>query len=625
MLIPMGFCCLYSKSYICIVSNFSRVVSYLRPYRSLAVLNFIFNAFSALFSLFSVVMVIPLLQLIFNQVPEVTEKPILTVNANSILQFIKYTLSEEKRLHGPATALFEVCIAIIVVIFFKNFFRYMALRVLSPIRTGVMRDIRDAVFDKLLSLPLSYYSNERKGDIITRMTDDIRGIEMGILSMLEVTISEPLNIILSLGWMVMISVKLTLFVLVMLAVIGVLIGRIGKTLKRQSLNIQDTVSRVISIVEESVSGLRIIQAFGAEGYKRKQFHENNRTLYEQGNSINRRYELSSPLTETLAIGVFSLVLWFGGGLVLGGELEAATFIGFIAMFSLLIQPAKSFSTAFYKINIGLASSQRIFEILDAENAITELPDAKAAPHFSSAIEYRNVTLAYRSNPERDVLKGVSLRVDKGKMIALVGQSGAGKTTLVDLLPRFYDVKSGEILIDGQDIRQIRIADLRGLFGIVSQEPILFNDTVYNNIVFGKEGISQQAIEDAARIANAHDFIVRLPDGYQTVIGDRGGKLSGGERQRLTIARAVLKDPPILILDEATSSLDSESEKLVQDALSKLMKGRTTIVIAHRLSTIQNADEIIVMNDGRIAERGSHSSLISSGGIYSKLVELQAFE
>jgi subfamily B ATP-binding cassette protein MsbA len=591
----------------------------------LAGLNFVFNVVSALFSLFSVVMVIPLLQLIFNQVPDVTDKPKLTANANSILQYIKYVLSTEKRLHGPAQALLEVCIAIIVIIFLKNFFRYLALRVLSPIRTGVMRDLRNELFGKLLSLPLSYYSNERKGDLITRMTDDIRAIDGWIFSMLEVIISEPVNIILSLAWMLMLSVKLTVFVFIMLGVVGVLIGSLGKTLKRQSMNIQETIGRFMSIVEESISGLRIVQAFGAERYKMRQFEETNSVHYEQGNMINRRYELSSPLTEFLAIAVFSLVLWFGGGLVLRGEMEAATFIGYIAMFSLLIQPAKSFSTAFYKINIGLASSERVFEILDAENTIVEAQDAKAIDGFKESIEYRNVIFHYKANTERQILKGINLRIEKGKIIALVGQSGAGKTTLVDLLPRFYDVSGGEILIDGRDIRQSKIADLRGLFGIVSQEPILFNDTVKSNILFGKEGISMAEIEDAARVANAHEFISRLPQGYDTIIGDRGGRLSGGERQRLTIARAVLKDPPVLILDEATSSLDSESEKLVQDALSKLMKGRTTVVIAHRLSTIQNADEIIVMSEGRIAERGTHNSLINEGGIYSKLVELQAFE
>ena len=599
-------------------------MGYLRPYHSLALSNFLFNILSAVFSLFSVVMIIPLLQLIFNQVPEVTEQPIWSVNANAILQYIKWWLSTEKRIHGPSAALLAVCVAIIIIIFLKNFFRYMALRVLSPIRTGVMRDLRNALFDKLLSLPLSYYSDERKGDLITRMTDDIRAVAGGIISMLEVTVSEPINIILSLGWMLMLSVKLTLFVLVMLAVIGILIGSVGKTLKRQSLNIQETVGRVISTVEETVSGLRIVQAFGAEGHQRGQFQDTNQRLYEQGNTINRRFELSSPLTEFLAIAVFSLVLWYGGGVVLKGEMEAATFIGFIAMFSLLIQPAKSFSTAFYKINIGLASSQRVFEILDAPNTVIEAPNAIAKNSFDHSIAYENVSFQYRNNKDRSILQGIDLSIEKGKIIAIVGQSGAGKTTLVDLLPRFYDVASGSICIDGQDIRELKIASLRGLFGIVSQEPILFNDTVRNNITFGKQGATQEQIENAAKVANAHDYISRLPQGYDTMIGDRGGKLSGGERQRLTIARAVLKNPPILILDEATSSLDSESEKLVQDALTKLMQNRTTIVIAHRLSTIQNADEIIVMHEGKITQRGKHNSLMQEEGMYRKLVELQEF-
>jgi ABC-type multidrug transport system fused ATPase/permease subunit len=595
------------------------------PYRLLAALNFFFNGLSVVFSLFSIVMVIPLLQLIFNLVPDVTTRPVLTVNAKSLLEYIKYLLSMDKRVHGPIHALIAVCGAIILVFFFKNLFRYLALRVLSPIRTGVMRDIRNDMFAKLLTLPLSYYSGERKGDLMSRMTDDIRAVEQGIFSMLEDVIIQPLTIVLFLVWMLMLNASLTLFALLMLGIVGLVIGGVGKTLKRQSLNIQETVGRAMSIVEESVSGLRIIQGFSAEGYKQRQFRETNQVLYEQGNRINKKFELSSPLTEFLAIAVFSSVLWFGGGLVIRGEMEAANFIQLILTFALLIQPAKSFSTAFYKIRIGLASSERIFEILDAENTIRETADAKPMKSFKESIEYKNVSFSYKSSGHREILKGINLRVEKGKMIALVGQSGAGKTTLVDLLPRFYDVLSGEIVIDGQDIRQASLTDLRGLFGIVSQEPILFNDTVLNNIVFGKENISHEQIEQAARVANAHDFISRLPQGYDTVIGDRGGKLSGGERQRLTIARAVLKDPPILILDEATSSLDSESEKLVQDALAKLMKDRTTIVIAHRLSTIQTADEIIVMSEGKIAERGIHSSLMQQAGIYSKLVELQAFD
>lgn len=607
------------------MSNFSRIVRYLKPYRSLAVLNFIFNALSSVFSLFSIVMVIPLLQLIFNQVPDVTERPSVGVNAKSLLEYVKYLLSTEKRMHGAESALIYVCGAIVVVFFLKNLFRYLALRVLSPIRTGVMHDIRSDIFSKLLTLPLSYYAGERKGDLMSRMTDDVRGIEQGIFSMLEDAVIQPLTILMFLSWMLMLNAQLTLFALGMLGVIGVVIGSVSKTLKGKSQYIQETLGHAMSTVEESISGLRIIQGFGAEDYQRKKFGETNRLLYRQGNSINRRFELSSPLTEFLAICVFSLVLWFGGRIVVNGGMDAASFIQLILTFALLIQPAKSFSTSYSKINVGLASSARIFEILDADNTIREAPDAKPINGFQQAIEYKNVSFTYKGHHQREILKGINLRVEKGKMIALVGQSGAGKTTLVDLLPRFYDIASGEILVDGLDIRQVRLADLRGLFGIVSQEPILFNDTVRNNIVFGKADVSQERLEEAARVANAYDFIARLPHGYDTVIGDRGGKLSGGERQRLTIARAVLKNPPILILDEATSSLDSESEKLVQDALAKLMKDRTTIVIAHRLSTIQNADEIIVMSEGRIAERGIHAALIQQGGIYSKLVELQAFE
>ena len=607
------------------MSNFSRIVSYIKPYRWLAAINFLFNALSAVFSLFSIVMVIPLLQLIFNQVPEVTQKPTLGVNAKSILEYIKYLLSDVKQHQGAEAALIDVCMAIIVVFFMKNLFRYLALRMLSPIRTGVMYDLRNDIFKKLLSLPLSYYSNERKGDLMSRMTDDVRGIEQGIFSMLEDALIQPLTILLFLTWMLMLNAQLTLFALIMLAVVGIIIGGVSKTLKGRSRSVQETLGKAMSVVEESISGLRIIQGFGAESYQKKKFSDINRTLYHQGNHINRRFELSSPLTEFLAICVFSVVLWFGGRIVVIGQMEAASFIQLILTFALLIQPAKSFSTSYSKINVGLASSERIFEILDAENTIKEQPNAKAINGFKEFVEYKNVSFFYKNTQERLILKGIDLRVEKGKMIALVGQSGAGKTTLVDLLPRFYDVTSGEILIDGLDIREARVADLRGLFGIVSQEPILFNDTVRNNIVFGKEDVSPEQIEAAAKVANAHEFISKLPHGYQTVIGDRGGKLSGGERQRLTIARAVLKNPPILILDEATSSLDSESEKLVQDALAKLMKDRTTIVIAHRLSTIQNADEIIVMSEGRIAERGIHTTLMQQGGIYSKLVELQAFE
>jgi subfamily B ATP-binding cassette protein MsbA len=456
------------------------------------------------------------------------------------------------------------------------------------------------------------------------MTDDIRAVEASIISMLEVAIREPLNIILSLGWMLMMSAKLTFFVLAMLVVIGGVIGQIGKTLKRRSTNIQDTIGRMISTIEETISGLRIIQAYQAESYKRNQFQATNQSLYQQSTSLARRYELSSPLTEFLAISVFSLLLWFGGGMVLHHEMEAAAFFGFIAMFSLLIQPAKSFSTAFYSIRIGLASAHRVFEILDAHNTIVVHPNASPMPVFQDSIDFDGVGFNYSSAPDRAILSRINLHIAKGKTIAIVGPSGAGKTTLVDLLPRFYDVREGTVYIDGVDIRLYTLHSLRAMIAVVSQEPILFNDTVYQNITLGKSYTHDEVVA-AARIANAHDFVQSLETGYDTMIGDRGGKLSGGERQRLTIARAVLKNAPILILDEATSSLDAASERLVQDALYKLMEGRTTIVIAHRLATIQGADEIIVMNEGQIVQRGTHSSLMEVDGLYARLVELQAFE
>ena len=423
----------------------------------------------------------------------------------------------------------------------------------------------------------------------------------------------------------MLSPQLTAFVFVMLLITGFIIGRVGKSLKRQSIEAQSVNGRLLSIADETLAGLRIIHAFNAEKFMRGQFSKINAEFFSLSKRINARRELSSPLTEFLAMCVVCLVLYFGGTLVMYHKnLEAETFIGFMVLFAQLIPPAKNFSSASYNIRKGMASAQRIFEVLDAEVTIMEKPEALAVIEFKSEIEYRNVSFAYNNYDSKKILDNISVKIGKGKMVALVGQSGAGKTTVVDLLPRFYDVSEGQILIDGHDIRNYKLNDLRGLFGMVSQESILFNDSVYNNIAFGIQNATREKVVEAAKIANAHEFISKLENGYDTLIGDRGGKLSGGERQRLTIARAVLKDPPILILDEATSSLDSSSEKLVQEALTKLMKGRTTIVIAHRLSTIQFADEIIVMQDGTVAERGNHIGLMAKNGIYKKLVELQAF-
>jgi subfamily B ATP-binding cassette protein MsbA len=542
-----------------------------------------------------------------------------------VVQWFEFQLSNIIEEKGNTEGLLFICASTALIFFLKNLFRFLAVCVMSPVRNGVVRDIRNDLYQKILSLPLSYYGKEKKGDLIARMTDDVKEIETSIMNMLEILFREPVNIVVFLGAMVLMSMQLTVFVMVMLLITGGIIGRIGKQLKRTSAEGQAKLGFLISIIDETLGGLRIIQAFGAEKYKRSQFKTANQSHYELAHRLTLRRELSSPLTEFLAICVVCTVLWFGGRLVLESQmLTAETFIGFMVIFSQLIPPAKSFSNAFYNIQKGMASSHRIYEILDAHNPIKENPHAVEIKSFSHSIELKNVSFAYNNYDEKEVLRNVNVKIEKGKMIALVGQSGAGKSTLVDLLPRFYDPQKGEIFIDGINIKDISLSSLRALFGIVSQESILFNDTVYNNIAFGYPDATMEKVTEAAKIANAHDFIMQLEKGYQTNIGDRGNKLSGGEKQRLTIARAVLRNPPILILDEATSSLDSNSEKLVQSALNKLMKGRTSIVIAHRLSTIQFADEIIVMQDGVIAERGNHIGLMAHNGIYKQLVELQAF-
>lgn len=607
------------------MKQFLRLLKYLLPYRLNIVLNIIFNLLSVLFSLVSIVMLIPFLQLLFGKTPPVTESPAFALSPNYAINFFEYKLSSIIKESGATDALLFICIATALVFFLKNTFRFLAVYVMSPVRNGVVRDIRNDLHQKILRLPLSYYNKEKKGDIIARMTDDVKEIETSIMNMLEIFFREPVNIIVFLGAMLIMSFQLTLFVFVMLLITGGIIGRIGKKLKRTSVEGQEKLGFLISIIDETLSGLRIIKAFGASEFKQMQFNEVNKSHYKLMNKLTMRRELSSPLTEFLAICVVCAVLWFGGRLVLDSQmLTAETFIGFMVIFSQLIPPAKSFSNAFYNIQKGMASAHRVYEIIDAKIDIQEREDAVEIKEFNRAIEFKDVSFAYNNFDAKEILSHIDLKIEKGKMIALVGQSGAGKTTLADMLPRFYDVQKGEILIDGINIKNLTLHSLRSLFGIVSQESILFNDTVFNNIAFGFESATKEKVIAAAKIANAHDFIVKLENGYETNIGDRGGKLSGGEKQRLTIARAVLRNPSVLILDEATSSLDSNSEKLVQKALNELMKGRTSIVIAHRLSTIQYADEIIVMKEGRVVERGNHIGLMAHGGIYRQLVELQAF-
>ncbi len=616
------------------VKNYFKILRYVKPYTGYAALNAFCNILSVLFSFVSLTLVAPFLDLLFlkeasfYQEKMALGKPEFQFSAKGITDTFYYYLTDMivDPQRGKAYALMFICIAVVVMFFLKNIFRYLAMFFLAPVRNGVVRDLRTSVHAKIMRLPLSWYNNERKGDIISRTTTDVQEVEWSVMSSLEVVFRDPFNILLFLSMMIFISPKLSLFVFILLPLTGLVIGRIGKSLKRTSAKTREKMGSIMSIIEETVSGLRIIKAFNAEKFLSERFQKVNDEYTVVANRMYRKTDLSSPLSEFLGTVTMMVVMYFGGMLVLSNDegLSASAFITYIALFSQIIPPAKSFTTAFYNIQKGLASADRIFTILDAEETIRDVPQAVSIDGFTSSIEYNNVSFAYRKGDDGYVLKNINIKIEKGKTIALVGQSGSGKTTLADLLPRYYDVDQGSVCIDGKDIREIKLHDLRSLMGVVSQEAILFNDTVFNNIAFGLKIATEESVVHAAKVANAHEFIAHLPEAYQTNIGDRGSKLSGGQRQRLSIARAVLKNPPILILDEATSALDTESEKLVQDALAKLMQNRTTLVIAHRLGTIQHADEIIVLQKGEIIQRGTHAQLSVVDGMYKKLTELQAF-
>lgn len=605
------------------MGSFWRLLARLKKYRTQVILSVISNILMAIFTVISIPLLQPFLEILFEKTEPVSTPPELALDIDSIVLYAQYHLGQLIAQQGRETALVYVCIAIVTAFFFKNLFRYLALFFLAPVRNGVIRDIREEVFGKLLYLPLGYFSEERKGDIMSRVTTDVQEIEASILNVLEAFFREPLIIAGALFFMIYVSPSLTVFVFILILFTAFVIGGIGRTLKKTSTAVQEKLGALVSIIEEALTGLRIIKGFTAETYQNQKFEAENNEYRRILTRLLWRRDLSSPLSEFLGITVVAVLLWYGSRQVFSGQLDASTFIVFIFAFYNVIEPAKSFSKAFYNIQKGIAAIVRVEKILDAQNNITEIKDPRPIHELKKSITYQNVTFAYRRE-DGPVVKNIDLDIPKGKVIALVGPSGAGKSTLVDLLPRFFDVNEGRILIDGVDIRHCKIQDLRSLMGIVSQEAILFNDTIYNNIVFGKKDVSREQVINAARIANAHDFIMATEQGYDTNIGDRGMKLSGGQRQRLTIARAILKNPPILILDEATSALDSESEKLVQEALVQLMQERTSIVIAHRLSTIQHADEIIVLKDGRILERGTHSDLLRREGEYQKLVGLQAF-
>jgi subfamily B ATP-binding cassette protein MsbA len=601
----------------------ARLFGQLGKYKLLILGNVVANVFMVVFSVISIPALIPFLNILLDQQPIVSAPPAEAFSISSAEGYVNYWLSEVIASQGKRIALMYACGSIVVLYFLRNLFRYLAQFFLAPVRNGIVRDLRQKLFEKILALPLSFFSEERKGDLLSRMSADTQEVETSILNVLVTIIREPLMIVGAFGFMIYMSPSMTFIVLGLLLFTGLIIGRIGKMLKRQSAYVQSKLGELVSMMEEAIGGLRVLKGFNAQGYLSKRFSQENDSYYHTLVRLLWRKELSSPLTEFLGVATVAVLIWIGFGEVQKGSLTVPSFFAMLYAFFSMIEPAKKLSSAWYNVQKGSAALDRIDSILKLDEIIKDSVEAKMITSFEKEIEYRNVGFSYMNDSAGIALENISFTVPKGKIVAVVGPSGAGKSTLIDLLPRFYDVTSGQILIDGMDIRTIKLSSLRSLFGIVTQEPVLFNDTVRNNIAFGDPGASIEAIEKAARIANAHEFISKLEHGYATIIGDRGVKLSGGERQRITIARAILRNPPILLLDEATSSLDSASERLVQDALNKLMKGRTAIIIAHRLSTVQHADEIIVLKEGRIVERGTHTELIDLQGEYEKLVRMQS--
>jgi len=596
---------------------------FIPPYKKQLFLNFLFNLLSALFTVFSMTLMFPILEIMFGTGKDIYNLVPWTMTKDALYNNLYYYVTIFKDAHGVGLTLLFVGLFVILATLLKVGFYYLGAYEAVYIRNGVVKDIREQIFSKILKLALPFFSEERKGDIISRITGDVTEVENSIMSSLDMFLKNPIIIVVLLVSMLVMSPQMTLFIFMVLPVAGFIIGRVGKSLKKVSRQGQDKMGEILTVVEETLGGLRIIKAFNAEKKMNARFNSELHDYRHIMNRLMRRRELASPLSELLGTIVIIIVVWYGGTLILekNSELSGPAFLIYLGIFYQIINPAKAFSTALYSIQKGLASMDRIDKILMADVTIPQAPDAKSVSTLKDSIEYRNVTFGYE---DKIVLNNVSLKIPKGKTIALVGQSGSGKTTFVDLLPRFYDVNEGQILIDGVDLRDLKLHDLRDLMGNVNQEAILFNDSIYNNIAFGVDNASMPEVIAAAKVANAHDFIIETEHGYDTVIGDRGSKLSGGQRQRLSIARAILKNPPVLILDEATSALDTESERLVQDALENLMKNRTSVVIAHRLSTVRNADLICVFHEGEIIERGTHDELIKLDGRYKLLYSMQMF-
>ncbi len=601
-----------------------KLLRFAKPYKLYGILNIISNVLYAFFNVLSIIIFIPTLGILFDNQEEVFEKPVYQGFSNLkgyAEDSLNYFLTQKVADDGPMAALVFICLASIVIFFLKNLFRYMAMYFLAFLRTGMVKDIQDSLYHKVVDLPISFFSEKRKGDLLARMTSDVKEVESSIINSLEALVREPITIVIVLISMLLISAKLTLFVFIFLPITGFIISAVGKRLKAQSLAAQKENGVFLSFLEETLTGLKVIKGFNAEGKLAKKFTDSTERFKNIMNSVLQRKGLASPLSEFLGVAVVITVLWYGGSLVFdeNSGLKPQDFMGYIGLFYTIINPVKAITTVNYSIKKGNAAGERIFEILETENSIKEPVNPTEIKKFDMGIDFKNVSFGYENE---NVLEGFNLKVNKGHTVALVGQSGSGKSTVANLVTRFYDVNEGSIEIDDINIKDISKKSLRGLMGLVTQDSILFNDSVKNNIGLGKTNATEEEIVEAAKIANAHDFIMELPEGYNTNIGDGGNKLSGGQKQRLSIARAVLKNPPIMILDEATSALDTESERLVQDALEKMMRNRTSIVIAHRLSTIQNADSIVVMSKGKILEQGTHQELMKSKKGYKKLVEMQ---
>lgn len=601
-----------------------RIFKYLRFFPKEITLNILFNICFVFFSLFSFAMIVPFIELLFGVSNPVSSEPEFGFNQAALTDWVTWQLYQLKLTHGTWQCLFFVALGYIACSFLSNCSRYLGMYFLSPIRNGMIERIRNDFYHHITILPVSFFSAQRKGDILSRLSNDLADIEWSVFNCLQMLIKDPINIIVFAFVLIFISPKMVLFAIVVLPISLFIISKVGQSLKRNSTKGQDKLGYLFSILEEAVFGVKAIKSFNMEDEMSKRFEKENQEYTKRMIKVSKRKELGSPLIELLATMILAVIVVFGGSLVINGELRPAVLIFFVIVFSRIIPPAQAVISAYYNLQKGSAAAHRIFEVLDEKEGITERENAIQKNEFEHSIEYRNVSFAYQSDNKEYVLKNINLTIEKGKTIAVVGPSGAGKTTLVDLLPRFYDCTSGEILIDGIAIKDMNINSLRELSGIVSQESILFNDSILHNIAFGKRNINKEKIIEAAKIANADEFINQLPNGYYTTIGDRGLSLSGGQRQRISIARAILKNPPILILDEATSALDTESEYYVQEALERVMQNRTSIIIAHRLSTIQHADEIIVMDKGEIIERGTHQNLIKAGGLYKKLIDLQSF-